>query len=168
MIYKYNNCSGLTSITIPNSVTSIGDEAFADCPHLTDVYCYAERVPETESDAFLDSHINYSTLHVPASAIDRYRVKVPWSDFGTIVTFDGDIVKGVKEQNIPVLIQTENGKVIVKGADDDAMISVYGIDGMKAGTTVSRDGQATVSTDLTSGSIAIVKIGDKSVKVVMK
>ncbi len=31
-------CSSLTSITIPNSVTSIGDDAFWDCFRLTDVY----------------------------------------------------------------------------------------------------------------------------------
>ena len=27
----FNDCSGLTSITIPNSVTSIGDNAFQNC-----------------------------------------------------------------------------------------------------------------------------------------
>ena len=33
----FNNCSGLTSITIPNTVTSIGDRAFCDCSGLTSV-----------------------------------------------------------------------------------------------------------------------------------
>ena len=33
----FSNCSGLTSITIPNSVTSIGDYAFDDCTGLTSV-----------------------------------------------------------------------------------------------------------------------------------
>ncbi len=34
----FYNCSGLTSITIPNSVTSIGEDAFRDCTSLTAVY----------------------------------------------------------------------------------------------------------------------------------
>ena len=35
--YAFQSCSGLTSITIPNSVTSIGDEAFRSCSGLTSV-----------------------------------------------------------------------------------------------------------------------------------
>ena len=35
--YAFNNCSRLTSVTIPNSVTSIGEEAFYDCSRLTSV-----------------------------------------------------------------------------------------------------------------------------------
>ena len=33
----FNGCSGLTSVTIPNSVTTIGDYAFQDCSSLTSV-----------------------------------------------------------------------------------------------------------------------------------
>ena len=35
--YAFYNCSGLTSITIPNSVTSIGERAFAGCSGLTSI-----------------------------------------------------------------------------------------------------------------------------------
>ena len=35
--YAFNNCSGLTSISIPNSVTSIGEQAFYACSALTSV-----------------------------------------------------------------------------------------------------------------------------------
>lgn len=37
MIYKYGLCSGLTSVTIPEGVTSIGSGAFHDCSGLTSV-----------------------------------------------------------------------------------------------------------------------------------
>jgi hypothetical protein len=33
----FNDCSGLTSVTIPNSVTSIGEYAFAYCSGLTSI-----------------------------------------------------------------------------------------------------------------------------------
>ena len=35
--YAFQNCTGLTSITIPNSVTTIGDNAFANCTGLTSI-----------------------------------------------------------------------------------------------------------------------------------
>ncbi|MBR3939540.1 MAG: leucine-rich repeat domain-containing protein, partial [Bacteroidales bacterium] len=35
--YAFYNCSGLTSVTIPNSVTSIGESAFRGCSGLTSV-----------------------------------------------------------------------------------------------------------------------------------
>jgi hypothetical protein len=33
--YAFSDCTGLTSLTIPNSVTIIGDDAFSDCTGLT-------------------------------------------------------------------------------------------------------------------------------------
>ena len=83
--YTFCDCSGLTSVTIGNSVTSIGDYAFRNCSKLLDVYCYAENVPSTESNAFDGSSIGTATLHVPAGSIEIYNVTEPWSSFGEIV-----------------------------------------------------------------------------------
>ena len=81
----FNDCSGLTSVTIGNSVESIGEYAFADCPELLDVYCYAENVPSTDSDAFDGSNPENATLHVLAASIESYKATEPWSGFGKIV-----------------------------------------------------------------------------------
>jgi hypothetical protein len=67
-----------------------------------------------------------------------------------------------------VLIQSEDGRVSVSGVDDGTAISVYSVDGMKMGAGTCQNGQAVINTNLSSGSIAIVKIGEKSVKVVMR
>ena len=93
----FDRCSGLTSVTIPNRVTSIGDEAFYGCSGLTDVYCLAEDVPETDSDAFESSPIENATLHVPASALEAYKTTAPWSDFGTIVALTEDEIDAIKD-----------------------------------------------------------------------
>ena len=39
--YAFAYLTTLTQITIPKSVTRIGDMAFGECSALTDVYCYA-------------------------------------------------------------------------------------------------------------------------------
>ena len=81
----FYKCGSLASVTIGSGVQFIGIEAFGKCPNLLDVYCYAEKVPSTESDAFSGSYPEYATLHVPAASIDGYQVTSPWSSFGKIV-----------------------------------------------------------------------------------
>ena len=83
----------MTSITIPNSVTSIGGEAFAECSKLQNVYCYAEKVPSTDATAFENSYIESSTLHVLGSSLSLYQATAPWSGFGTIKALEGTEAK---------------------------------------------------------------------------
>ncbi len=77
----FAGCSGLTSVTIGSGVNNIYWGAFANCPELTDVYCNAENVPSTTTDAFNGSYIELATLHVPASALNAYSNTEPWSNF---------------------------------------------------------------------------------------
>ncbi|MBR5842383.1 MAG: leucine-rich repeat domain-containing protein [Bacteroidaceae bacterium] len=93
----FSSCSSLTTITISESVTSIGYGAFYGCSSLTDVYCYAEDVPTTKTNAFEDSNIENVTLHVPASVLWVYKTTAPWSKFKkfaivpqSLVLNDGD------------------------------------------------------------------------------
>lgn len=69
---------------------------------------------------------------------------------------------------IPVLIQSENGQINVTGVDDGTAVSVYNVDGMKTGSGIVQEGQVIIDTRQSAGSIAIVKIGEKRVKVVMR
>jgi len=73
--------------------------------------------------------------------------------------------------NIPaqaVLIQSKGGSIKVQGVDEGTQVNVYGINGSQAGSAISQGGAATINTNLQPGSVAIVKIDRKSVKVVIK
>jgi len=83
-ISAFSGCSGLTSITIGN-IKTIPSRAFAECQELTDVYCMAENVPYTNSDAFEGSYTEYATLHVPNGCSAAYKAAEPWKNFKTIV-----------------------------------------------------------------------------------
>ena len=79
------------------------------------------------------------------------------------------IVNGVASvRAAAVLIQSNGSALIVSGADDGTPINVYSVNGSQAGSAISQNGSASINTSLQPGSIAIVKVGEKSVKVLMK
>ena len=69
---------------------------------------------------------------------------------------------------MPVLIQSNKGTVTVQGADDGTQIGIYTVAGLQAGSAVSNNGSAIIHTDIQVGSVAIVKIGGKAVKILIK
>ncbi|WP_423776298.1 leucine-rich repeat domain-containing protein [Bullifex porci] len=57
--YAFSNCGGLTSVTIPSSVTSIGSSAFENCTTLTHIY-----VNQKESDLLKNASVRDGcTIH---------------------------------------------------------------------------------------------------------
>ena len=87
---SFYGCSSLTSVIIGKSVTSIGYNAFTGCMSLKDFYCYAEKVPETESTAFDKTNIKDVTLHVPAASVSAYQAVEPWKNFKEIVALPSE------------------------------------------------------------------------------
>ncbi len=69
---------------------------------------------------------------------------------------------------MPVLIKTHGGIITIEGASDGSEITVYDINGVEQGRGISQSGIATINTTLTTGSVAIVKIDGKSIKIVIK
>ena len=82
--YLCYDLTGLTSVIIPNSVTSIGDEAFRGCSGLTriDAYPNPEKVSIGE-DAF-DGVPKDGTLHMLPKYLSAYRTAIPWKNFTNI------------------------------------------------------------------------------------
>ena len=159
------DCSSLTSVTIPNSVTSIGRVAFAFCTNIENVYIYAEAVPSTNYSTFSSSNITNATLYVPASAIEAYKTRSPWSDFGTIKTIeDADGIESAKERGIA--IQTAGGFITISGLDNNETVSFYALDGKALGTAKSIDGN--VSFSAKQGTIVVARIGNESVKIAVE
>ena len=85
---SFGDCSKLATIIIPNTITTIGDGAFIRSG-LTDMYCYAEQLPEIGSSIFQNTYLK-ATLHVPASSVDAYSNAEQWKEFPSIVALTDD------------------------------------------------------------------------------
>ncbi|MBR1498789.1 MAG: leucine-rich repeat protein [Bacteroidaceae bacterium] len=78
--------SRLSSVTLPASLTVLGDDTFQDCSNLTDIYCYATVPPTCVSGVWeYGFDRGACTVYVPASAIEDYQNADEWRDMGRIV-----------------------------------------------------------------------------------
>ncbi|MBQ3630362.1 MAG: leucine-rich repeat domain-containing protein [Prevotella sp.] len=85
--------NGLTSIFLPSSIEHIGWRAISQCKNLTDVYCCAVTVPQTNPVPYASQGVFYgsqdkATLHVPKMSIEYYCSNDLWKDFMEIVEFE--------------------------------------------------------------------------------
>ena len=75
--YTFYKCTGLTSVTIPNSVTSIGSDAFSNCSNLKDVYYTGTQAQWNNAnlgDSFYSSvtvHYNYNPLTITTQPTNK-------------------------------------------------------------------------------------------------
>ena len=132
--YAFQNCTNLASIIIGNGIQSIQSKAFASCSQLNDVYCYAENVPNTVTDVFEGSYIDYATLHVPDSSIDLYKAAAPWKNFKTIVGLNGTTPVEPEKCATPI-IQIIGGKLKLSCETEGVtFVTSYTSDGLSDST----------------------------------
>ena len=78
------NCDNLTSVTIGSGVTSIETGAFVSCDILVSVTINAIEPPTLGVNVFASAHANLK-IFVPASSVTEYKSTVGWSDYADII-----------------------------------------------------------------------------------
>ncbi|MBR1506156.1 MAG: leucine-rich repeat protein [Prevotella sp.] len=68
-----------STVSIPSTVTEIGERAFGYCENLVSVGCYAATPPTLGSNAFGDSPV--ATVYVASSKVADYQAATGWSAF---------------------------------------------------------------------------------------
>lgn len=72
---------GISALTIPSTVTSIGPKAFDHVGVPPIVKCNAVNPPAAGEEAFNDNVRAWSKLVVPAASLAKYRAAAVWKDF---------------------------------------------------------------------------------------
>ena len=71
----FKGCSSLTSITIPNSVTEIGSSVFLGCSSLTSITCLATTPPAIDDLSIAET----TMIYVPKKGVKAYKKDPKWS-----------------------------------------------------------------------------------------
>lgn len=138
---------------------------------------YVTEIKDADIGMFYDKKITLSTTYeisVYATKAgynnsDKATATLVWANATfTDTTPSTDINNAPETPTMPILIQSNGGTLSVQGADDGTQVSIYNTAGQMAGSAVSNNGRAIVSTNMETGTIAIVKIGNRAIKVAIK
>ena len=98
----FYNCAGLKSIEIPASVASIGELAFYSCTGLLNVTSQipVDKLFEINSSVFSGVNKTTCTLYVPYGAKETYASTSGWKDFTETVELDPEVIGGSCGSNV--------------------------------------------------------------------
>ena len=78
------------------------------------------------------------------------------------------ISQSLELQATPVMIQSNGGVLTITGVEEGTTVGVYGIGGQLRNTATASGKTLTIDSRLSRGSVALIKIGDTTVKLVVK
>ena len=109
-ISAFANCTNLNKILIPPSVHTIGSAAFGYCTSLKEVTCLAP-IPPTCGELVLNDYemfygvdVSNVLLYVPVESIDLYKKAEYWKDFKIVPYYGSEECYEYQHVNMSVLV----------------------------------------------------------------
>lgn len=116
------------TLTLPSTLTLIGDYAFQRVTTLKTLYCKSETPCSLGTNAFNDDMYLFTTLYVPTGSKEAYQSAKGWKNFGTIEEYEPSSISSVVDNNKTGYVEYDilgrisskpglsisNGKVIYK------------------------------------------------------
>ena len=92
---------------------------------------------------------------------DTVNVALVWVENGKV----GEESGVINVEAAPVLIQANGGNLTINGVAKGCEIVVYTLNGTEVARATATEGSTTINTGLQSGTVAIVRLGNKSMKI---
>ena len=134
---------------------------------------FVTKITDSDINTFYSKSISLSAIYnisVYATAngydnSDTVNATLCWIECGCNGNSNG--INNIDVSSKSAFITSNNGVITVDCSLEGETVAVYTTNGTAVGTAVIANGSATIQSGLSKGSIAIVKIGAKSVKVVV-
>ena len=142
--YTFNDCGSIRTVVVPDGVVSIGTYAFS-CPEMAKA-TIGKNVNTIGMGAFTSEKLaeficwnpvppagsgllSYTgPVYVPAGSVEAYKSAEDWRYYNIKAIGDG----GVEEiDGGEVSVSVVDGRIVVSGADDDAVVEVYDLSGRR-------------------------------------
>lgn len=182
--------TGLTGISVPNTVTTVSDGAFSGCTALnkvelgevvsyiamsaftgctsiSEVHSMNSEAPGSQpmgrsvNTLFEPSVYENATLYIPVGSKASYMASPLWNGFKTVVEKEFSSITEIADDTYQISII--GNTVEIKGMPAGTQMHIYSIDGKNIYTANHYDGSCPIFTAPAPG-IFIVKIADKSFK----
>jgi hypothetical protein len=149
--------AGITTITIPSSVTSIATLCFAGCP-LTEIHSANSNPPSLGIDCFYNVDHYTCKVFVPKGSIPAYKAANQWKDFYYIAT---TAIEPTDASNIKIYPNPVKDELFIEGIElnlEKETASIYNLQGLEI---INRrlEGDKSINVSQLTPGIYILKIG---------
>lgn len=116
--YALAGCD-ITELTLPASLTGIGMYGLADCKGLTSLTCLATTPPEAEKYAFLEIDCPNTPLYVPEGSVEAYQNAEEWKKFNPILPIASPTdVEQITNDELPATVKIlRNNQIFILRGD---------------------------------------------------
>jgi hypothetical protein len=161
----FESCRKITKLVIPNSISSIGSNAFKNSTSLIEISCQNPIPPQADRTTFANVNKTECILYVPISFLSLYKAHYVWEEFFNIQEKDfsaTDISTVDFDNDISVFIT--DGGLKIEGCDFNDKVSIYTITGQMIYNSIVGDG--IIAYPFQKGSVYIIKTPEKALKII--
>jgi hypothetical protein len=162
----YSDCVNFTSITIPASVTSIGDLSFSGMNKINKINIYIAKPLKITLYVFSNVNKGTCTLNVPIGSKSDYRAALQWKDFINIVEMPTAIPLVIKT-SVTISPNPINDYFEINGVAEMTTVSIQDLNGRIVFSKVINSDEKVCMNHFDKG-IYIVKLTNSKGELVQK